>query len=399
MSVDEPTVALPLASVRVIDLTRQLAGPHCGQILGDLGAEVIKVENPDSLDESRYWPPIKGGVGCYFLAGNRNKRSVTLDLSTDSGLESLHRLIDSADIVLENFRPDVGERFGLDAPTFRSRYPRVVLGSIRGFYEGPLAGTAAYDASIQAISGMMSLTGPKGGDPARIGVAVVDQSAALYATIGILGALRRAEREGQGSHVEVALFDSAISTVSFQVLSWTQGGVLLGRTGTAHPAMTPNKVFVTAGGEILVMAGNDRQWAQLCEVLGVPELKDDARFATNVERVRNQDALYEIVDPLFLTRTRDEWQVALRAARVACAPVNRMDEVGEYLERHSTLPAMYRHVDGREFGVISNPIRLDGSLLPVRELPIDPGRDNDEILGRDEPSGSTTPPERKDANP
>jgi crotonobetainyl-CoA:carnitine CoA-transferase CaiB-like acyl-CoA transferase len=351
-------------------------------MLGDLGAEVIKVENPNSLDESRAWPPLKDGMSCYFLAGNRNKRSITLDLAAEGGLERLHELIESANIVLENFRLDVGLRFGMDEATFRERHPRVVLGSVRGFAEGPFEGDAAYDASMQAQTGLMSLTGAKGGDAARIGVAIVDQGTALYATIGILGALRAAERDGRGSHVEVALYDSGVSLAHFQILSWTQGDTLLERTGTAHPAMVPNKVFTTGEGEILVMCGNDRQWSQLCAAMGLAEIEHDPRFETNVVRVANQDALYEILEPRFAQHTRDEWMEILKQARVACAPVNQIDEVADFLHEHSSLPTTYRGTDGREFEVLASPIRIDGRVLPVRDMPLAPGEDNDSVLGR-----------------
>jgi crotonobetainyl-CoA:carnitine CoA-transferase CaiB-like acyl-CoA transferase len=373
---------LPLAGVRVVDLTRQLAGPACGQILGDLGAEVIKVENPNALDEIREWPPhAPGRTSTYFLAGNRNKRSVTIDLAAEGGLETLHTLVETADVVLENFRLDVGEKFRFDPETFRREHPKVVLGSVRGYAEGPHKGTAAYDASMQAVSGLMSLTGERDGPPARIGVAIVDQSTALYATIGVLAALQRQRATGEGSHVEVALYDCAIANLAFQLLSFTEAGVLMKRTGTAHPAMVPNKVFETAAGEILMMCGNDRQWAALCTALGVEEIRDDERFATNPARVENQDALYEVLDPIFATKERAEWQEILREARVAYAPVNNLPEVAEYLAEHSSLPTTYTAPDGRELGLLANPVRVDGEVLPVRDLPLEPGRDNDEILG------------------
>jgi crotonobetainyl-CoA:carnitine CoA-transferase CaiB-like acyl-CoA transferase len=377
---------LPLAGVRVIDLTRQLAGPACGQILGDLGAEVIKVENPNALDEIREWPPhAEGGTSTYFLAGNRNKRSVTIDLAAEGGLDTLHTLCESADVVLENFRLDVGEKFGFDPESFRARHPRVVLGSVRGYAEGPQKGTAAYDASMQAVSGLMSLTGERDGPPARIGVAIVDQTTALYATIGVLAALQRARQTGEGSHVEVALYDCAIASLAFQLLSWTEAGVQMVRTGTAHPAMVPNKVFATAAGEILMMCGNDRQWAALTKALAIEEIRDDERFATNPARVTNQDELYAILDPIFATRPRAAWEEILREARVAYAPVNNLPEVAEYLEEHSSLPTTFTAADGRELGLISNPVRVDGEVLAVRDLPLEPGRDNEEILGSPTP--------------
>jgi len=371
-------VALPLEGFRVLDLSRALAGPHCAQLLGDLGAEVIKVEDPNRPDEIRGWPPFaECGVSTYFLTANRNKHAITLDLATEHGLAALHELIDTADVLVENFRPDVSARFGLDPATLRTRHPRAVLATVQGFAEGELVGTPAYDMSIQARSGIMGLTGEAGGPPSRVGVAVVDQSSALYAAVAVLGALVGRRDSGEGAHVSVALFDAAVSSAAFPLLSWMAAGVEFTRTGTAHPAMTPNKVMPTANGNLLIMAGKEGQWVDLCRVLGVPELIEDPRFRTNADRVAAAGELYPLLEEVLRTRTSEEWQQLLAAVRVPAAPVSTMPQVASYLAANSTLPTRFSPPDSdTDVPLLASPIRLNGERLPVRTLPLAAGQDN-----------------------
>lgn len=330
---------LPLDGVRVLDLSRVLAGPWATQILADLGAEVIKIEKPGAGDDTRAWgPPFlteesgAKGDAAYFLAANRNKRSVTLDFTQAEGRALLHRLAPSCQIVVENFKTGGLKKYGLDYESLAALNPAVVYCSITGFGQtGPYAPRAGYDYLIQAMGGLMSITGQPdgapGAEPMKVGVAVVDLFTGMYAASGILAALRHAERTGQGQHLDVALMDCQAAMLANQAQNWFVGGKAPGRLGNAHPNIVPYQVFATADGFIVLAVGNDGQFASFCRVAGVEALAADPLYSRNADRVANRTALVALLEPVLKGRTSRDWMDALETAGVPCGPINTIDQV------------------------------------------------------------------------
>jgi crotonobetainyl-CoA:carnitine CoA-transferase CaiB-like acyl-CoA transferase len=329
----------PLARVRVLDLSRVLAGPWATQLLADLGAEVVKVERPGAGDETRGWGPpyLRGrdgedtGESAYYLAVNRGKRSVTLDLSRPEGQEVARRLAARSDVVVENHKAGALARLGLGWDELRAVNPRLVYCSITGFGQaGPYRARAGYDFLVQAMGGLMSVTGEPdsaGGGPVKVGVAITDILTGMYAATAILAALAWRERTGRGQHVDLALLDVQVAALANQASNWLVGGVVPGRLGNAHPNIVPYQAFAASDGELVVAVGNDGQFRRLCEVAGAPALAADPRFATNADRVRNRDALVPALAALFRTDTRAAWTEALEAAGVPCGPINDVAQV------------------------------------------------------------------------
>ncbi|MGW5671243.1 CaiB/BaiF CoA transferase family protein [Micromonospora sp. NPDC003776] len=315
----------PLSGLLVADFSRILAGPYATMLLADLGADVVKVEGPGG-DDTRTWaPPVRDGVATYYLGVNRNKRSVVLDLADAGDLVLARRLAARADIMIQNFRPGALRRFGLDHAAVAAGNPRIVYASISGFGAGGGADLPGYDLMVQAASGLMSLTGEADGPPYKAGVAVFDVIAGLHAAVGILAALRHRERTGVGQHVEVDLLSSALSGLVNHGSAYVAGGVVPARMGNAHPSIFPYEPLPTADGELVVIAGNDRQFRTLCQVLGVPELADDPRFRRNQDRTAHRDALRPLLVERLRRRGVDEWFRDLRAAGVPCSPINPLD--------------------------------------------------------------------------
>ncbi|MFL5825463.1 MAG: CaiB/BaiF CoA transferase family protein [Thermoleophilaceae bacterium] len=318
----------PLAGVRVLDLSRVLAGPYCTMLLADLGADVIKVEHPVGGDETRSWgPPFAGGEATYFLSVNRNKRSAALDLKDEEALGVVRRLAESSHVVIENFRQGTAERLGLGYEQLRELNPALVYCSITGFGSGRApAGRPGYDFVAQAETGLMSITGPADGEPSKVGVALVDVLCGLHAAVGIIAALRRAEQTGEGEHVEVSLLDAGLASL----VNVGQGVLATGeearRYGNAHPSIVPYEPFETSDGWLAVAAPNDGLWRRLCEALERPELGGDPRFATNELRVRAREELVPLLTEVFRTRSADEWLERLEAAGV---PAGKVRGVGE----------------------------------------------------------------------
>jgi crotonobetainyl-CoA:carnitine CoA-transferase CaiB-like acyl-CoA transferase len=363
--VEEP--AAPLAGLRVLDLSRVLAGPLATMVLADLGADVIKVERPGAGDETRGWgPPFVGDDAAYFLSLNRNKRSIALDLGTNEGAGTARRLARFADVVIENLRPGSMEAFGLSYEELSSDNPRLVWCSFTAFVDGE--GRPGYDIAVQALSGLMSITGEPGRDPVKVGVALLDVIAGLYAAIGILAAVRESERTGRGRRVSVALFEASVAAMVNQAANHLLGGVVPGPLGGAHPNIVPYQVFRAADRPFVLAAGNDRFFRRTCEVIGRPELADDPRFETNEDRVRNRGALIPILSEAFGAREAAAWVEALGAADVPCAPVRRMDEVFASPEGAATVQAVPDPARG-VLRLVSTPIRVDGSLPPIRTPP------------------------------
>ncbi|MEV0908987.1 CaiB/BaiF CoA transferase family protein [Streptomyces hokutonensis] len=315
----------PLTGLLVADFSRILAGPYATMLLADLGAEVIKVESPGGDDTRTWMPPVRDDISTYYLAINRNKRSIALDLRKPEDLEAARELAARADVLIENFKPGGLKRFGLDHETVSAENPGVVYASISGFGSGAGAGLPGYDLMVQAMSGLMSLTGDPDGSPYRAGISVFDVMTGLHTTIGILAALRHREATGQGQHIELNLLSSALSGLVNHTGAYAAAGVVPYRMGNAHPSLFPYEPLPTADGELIVIAGNDGQFRRLCEVLGVPELVDDPRFAHNQDRTAHREELRPLLVDRLLKRTKDEWFRELTAAGVPAAPINTID--------------------------------------------------------------------------
>ena len=328
-------VAAPLAGLRVLELARILAGPWAGQLLADLGADVIKVERPGEGDDTRHWgPPFLTGAdgehlgAAYFHSCNRGKRSVAIDLGAAEGQARVRALAADADVVIENYKVGGLARYGLDANTLRAANPRLVYCSITGFGQtGPYAHRAGYDFIIQGMGGMMSITGESDGPPQKGGVAHADLFTGVYATVAILAALERRHATGKGAYLDMALLDTQVGVLGNQALNWMASGRVPERMGNGHVNLAPYQSFPTSDGDLIIAVGNDRQFARLCAILGAPELADDGRYATNPGRVANRATLIPAVTTLTVRRTSADLYVALEAAGVPAGPVNRIDQV------------------------------------------------------------------------
>jgi crotonobetainyl-CoA:carnitine CoA-transferase CaiB-like acyl-CoA transferase len=353
----------PLDGLIVADFSRVLAGPYASMLLGDLGADVIKVERPGTGDDTRAWgPPWRDGESTYYLSLNRNKRSVVLDL-TDDGDRALGRtLAERADVLIESFRPGLMAQWGLDGDMVRQANPRLVSCSVTAFGSGERAsGMPGYDFLLQAMGGLMSVTGEADGRPLKVGAAIVDLVCGLLATIGIQAALAG----GGGRHVEVSLMDSALAALLNQGTAWVAGGVVPSRRGNRHPSIVPYETYEAADRPFAVAVGNDRLFARLCAAVGLPDLPADARFATNAARVANVAALGEALESVFRTRPADHWVATMRAAGVPVGPINRVDEAFALAAELGMEPVDASH----GIPVITPPLRLDGERPPVRRPP------------------------------
>lgn len=379
-SVLDPT-ELPLAGLRVLDLSRDLAGPFCAQILSDLGAEVTKVENPDGGDEMRHWPPQHAGTSIYFMIANRNKRCVAVDLNDERMRDLVLAMVDEADVVVQNFRPSTAAKFGLTPEQLLDRRPDLVVCSVSGYPPGPNHGRPAYDSAIQAYSGIMGLTGDPEGEVARVGVAIVDFTTGLYAAIGVLAALRKRDDSGVGDHVEVTLAAAAATTMSLQIMAYRLTGYEFHRLGTSHPTTVPSKVFHTATDDVLLLAANDRQWASLCVVLGHPEWVTDERFATNPLRVKHRNELQPMIQEILLNKPLADWMPLLDEQLVAYAPVRTVAQVAEDPETLAYLQTR-EHPTFGEVAMVSSPVTFGGAKLPVRLPPPELGEHTEEVLAK-----------------
>jgi crotonobetainyl-CoA:carnitine CoA-transferase CaiB-like acyl-CoA transferase len=349
----------PLAGLLVADFSRILAGPYATMLLADLGAEVVKVESPAG-DDTRTWsPPVRDGISTYYLGVNRNKRSVALDLKDDSDVALARELARRADILLENFKPGGLARFGLDYDSVSATNPGVVYASISGFGSGPGGrDLPGYDLIVQAISGLMSLTGDPDGPPYRAGISVFDVMAGLHATIGVLAALNARHETGRGQHVEVNLLSSALSGLVNQSSAFVAGGVVPHRMGNSHPSLFPYEPLPCADLDLIVTAGNNLQFRRLVDVLGVPELAEDPRFLRNEDRTANRDELRPLLVERLRTRTAMEWFGDLTAAGVACGPINSIDGGVRFAEEVGLDPVVVVGEGDAAVPSVRNPIRF-----------------------------------------
>jgi crotonobetainyl-CoA:carnitine CoA-transferase CaiB-like acyl-CoA transferase len=348
----------PLAGLLVADFSRVLAGPYCTMLLADLGATVIKVESPDG-DETRHWrPPTHDGEASYYLSINRNKHSIVLDLRADEDLRDAHELARRADVVVENFKPGSLARFGLDYESVAARNPAVVYASITGFGRAAGAALPGYDLLVQALSGLMSVTGTPDGGPMRSGVAVFDVITGLHAGMGILAALRHRYETGEGQHVELELMTSALSGMVNQTAAYTVAGVVPHRMGNEHPSIYPYEPLPTAEGQLVLAVGNDGQFAALCRAIDRAELATDPRFGTAPQRSANREALRALLITALAGRTAQAWFDELSAARVPCAPILDVGEGIALAERLGLAPVAETGPAERPIRTIRNPITL-----------------------------------------
>ena len=384
----------PLSHVRVLDLSRILAAPWAGQILADLGAEVIKVERPGAGDDTRAWgPPFLHDAdgrptreAGYYLAVNRGKRSITVSLEKPEGQEIVRRLAARADIVLENYKCGTLARYGLDEASLRKINPRLIYCSVTGFGQtGPRKDQAAYDFLIQAMGGLMSVTGERdglpGGGPQKVGVPIVDLMTGMYTAVAVLAALARRNECGRGDYIDIGMLDVQVSTLANQAMNYLVSGQVPQRNGNAHPNIQPQDVYRCSDGAVILVVGNDGQFAKLCETLGHPEWAQDERFAVNAQRVRNIATLSAMLQAEFGRRTRADLIDALDAAGVPCGPINSVADVFE--DPQVKARGMLRHVphpSGVDVPQVASPMRFAEAALPEREAPPLLGQHNADIL-------------------
>jgi crotonobetainyl-CoA:carnitine CoA-transferase CaiB-like acyl-CoA transferase len=365
----------PLSHIRVLDLTRVLAGPWCTQMLADFGAEVIKIEKPGEGDDTRGWgPPFVSnadgsrGDAAYFQAANRGKQSVAIDMATSEGQSLIKRLAAVSDVVVENFKVGGLQKYGLDYAGLKAINPKIVYCSITGFGQtGPFANRAGYDFMIQGMAGVMSITGEPNGEPMKMGVAFSDIFAGLHAVIGIQAALLHRERTGEGQHIDISLLDTQVSVLANQALNYLVGGKVPQRLGNAHPNIVPYQTFATKDGHIIIAVGNDRQFVEFCRIIGVTV---DAKFATNRGRVEGRAELIPQLAPAMLARTTAEWVQAFEAAAVPCGPINTIDQVfaNEQVLARGLQLGLTRG-DGVQVPGVANPIVFSETPVQYEKAP------------------------------
>ncbi|HEV8043761.1 MAG TPA: CoA transferase [Rubrobacter sp.] len=368
---------LPLEGVRVLDLSRILAGPYATMVLGDLGADVLKVEHPERGDDTRHWgPPFargengETGESAYFLSINRNKRSVGLDLKDPGDLERLNGLAAGADVLIENWRRGALEKLGLGYEALRKANPALIYCSITGFGPGPDQDRPGYDFLVQARGGVMGITGHPGEEPTKVGVAISDIVCGLFASNAILAALHRRSVSGEGTRIEVPLFESTLGWLANRGQEYLVSGVDTGLIGNAHPSIVPYQTFDASDKPLVVAVGNNTQFANLCKAIGRPELADDERYATNPDRVANREELIAELQKEFRKRTADEWTGEIRGAGVPCGPVNTLADVFE--DEHVLGSGMLQTLDHPSAGtldMLASPLLVDGERLPIRRPP------------------------------
>ena len=371
----------PLAGLRILDLSRILAGPTCTQLLGALGADVLKVERPGQGDDTRAWGPpyVKDAAGAdtsesaYYLCANRNKRSVAIDFRTSEGASLLRRLAGRCDVLVENLKVGTLAKYGLGYADLHALHPRLVYCSITGFGQtGPRKDQPGYDFLVQAMGGIMSLTGEPEGQPMKTGVGIADVMTGMYATVGTLAALRHRDATGEGQHLDLALFDAQVSWLINGALNYLTSGALPVRRGNGHPNIVPYQVFPSADGHVVLAAGNDAQFERFCAVAGCPELAADPHFATNAARVRHRDALVPLLAARTRTKSTADWIAALETAKVPCGAVNTLDGVfadPQTQHRNMQLTMPHSLAGTGEVALLGNPLKLSATPVSYRRPP------------------------------
>ncbi len=373
----------PLSGLRVLDLSRVLAGPFCTMMLGDLGAEVIKIEKPGTGDDTREWgPPFAGGESAYYLSVNRNKKSVTVNFKSEAGRRIIQQLASQVDVLVENWRIVTMHEWGLGYEVLRASNPGLIYCAITGYGQnGPACDRPGYDFIIQAEGGLMSITGPVDGEPAKVGVAIVDQTAGMFATISILAALHERSVSGMGQFIDISLLDSQLAWLANVASSYFVTGLRPGRFGNAHPNIVPYELFPTADSWIALGVGNDRQWELLCNLAGWEDLGENDRFATNPGRVQNRGELIPLLQDRFRTRPSREWLNLIQAAGIPCGSVNNIDEIfhdPQVLARQmlQELP----HPTAGPIKMVGSPLKLSRTPVKIENAPPLLGQHTEEVL-------------------
>lgn len=372
----------PLAGIRVVDASRVLAGPFCGQILGDLGAEVLKIERPGSGDETRGWgPPFASVFSAYFLSCNRNKRGLTLDLAHAEGRRLFHELARRSDVVLENFRAESAEHLGMSPSQLLAEHPHLIVCSISGFGRtSSRRDVPGYDFAIQALSGLMSITGPVEGPPCKVGVAVTDVLTGLYAAVAVLACLQARQRSGHGYAIDLALLDCAVAAQVNLVQAYLTSGSVPARQGNSHLQIVPYQLFATADSWLVLAVGNDGQWQRFCRAAERMDLATDECFLTNTQRVQQRDVLVPLVEVLMRTRATAAWEELLRAAEVPHAPVWNYADLFAQPEMAERLRMTVRDPAGQPVDLAASPFHISGANMPPPTAPPTLGQHTEEVL-------------------
>jgi crotonobetainyl-CoA:carnitine CoA-transferase CaiB-like acyl-CoA transferase len=382
----------PLSGLRVFDLTRILAGPSCTQILGDLGADVIKVEMPGKGDDTRGFAPpyLKDGDGndtdqsAYFTCANRNKRSITLDLTKPEGVELAKKMIAKSDVLVENFKTGGLAKYGLAYDQLKDDNPGLVYCSVTGFgHTGPYAKRPGYDVLIQGMGGFMSVTGEPGGDPQKAGIPISDLIAGMYAAVGINAALRHREVTGEGQHIDIGMLDTTAAILSIQGANYLATGENPPRLGNAHPNIVPYQSFATADGDIILAVGNDGQFQRFCAVAGCEHLTEDPKFATNAGRVSNREEIVNLLKPIIAAKPSEFWLTELEKNNVSCGPINRLDQVfsdPQFLAREMRLDMPHPKTGSKPVSMVGSPLKFSKSKVDYRMAPPVLGQHSDEVL-------------------
>lgn len=385
MERNDYNVAGALGNVKILDLSRVLAGPYCTMILGDLGAEVLKVEAPGGSDETRNWgPPFKYDVSAYYLSANRNKKAITVDLKSEKGVEIIKKLVSESDVIINNFKTGTMDRFGLGYEVLAQLNPRIVYCSITGFGEtGPDRNMPGYDFIIQAMSGLMSITGTKGSGPQKSGVAIVDVLTGLYACIGIQAALLERVQSGRGQKLDISLYDSAVSALVNIGSNYLMAEEVPEALGNVHANIVPYQTFQTLDGEMVIAVGNDNQFKELCTVLDRPEYATDERFRTNPDRVKHREELVPMLQDVFLTKGTAYWQEQCRNNNIPSGPIQNLKEVVNDKQLQSrNMFVTLDHPTAGSIKMIGSPLKLSRTPVQMKRHPPNPGEHNEEIMNR-----------------
>ncbi|MBD3662314.1 CoA transferase [Sulfitobacter sp. TSTF-M16] len=380
-----------LEGLFILDLSRILAGPTCTQLLGDLGATVIKVENPKTGgDDTRGWGPNyaldaegkRTDLSAYFMAANRNKRSIAVDIATEDGQQIIHQLAARADVVIENFKPDGLKKYGLDHESLLSKHPALVYCSISGYGQtGPNRSQPGYDLMAQGFGGIMAITGDPKGVPTKVGVGIADVMCGMYATIGILAALRHRDATGEGQHIDLALVDAQMAWLINEGCNYLVSGQEPERRGNAHPNIVPYDTFECSDGHFLLAVGNDAQFARFCDVLEIADVAADPRFTTNQSRIENREALMPLIRPAMKRLTRDDVMTRLRGVKVPCGPIHTIGEAltSDQARARGAVVDMPR-ADGDDLRLLANPLKLSATPVRYDRPPPHIGQDTDDVL-------------------